>query len=138
MPGWWTTNCLIYLGEFSLREKWALLIPRAVQFSYSVSVKAIIRNINSNGAMLSLCLTPTLNSMGVSTLPMMSLAMPFSFMHLIYEHSLGGAPYFPSIATSSACLEVSKALTKSANTNHVGILWLFIRCRSVLILNLSS
>ena len=102
MPGWWITNCLIDLGEFSLREKWALLIPRAVQFSYIVSVKAIIRNRNSNGAMLSLCLTPTLKSTGVSTLPMMSLAMPLLFMHLIYEHSLGGAPYFPSMEMSSA------------------------------------
>ena len=69
---------------------------------------------------------------------MMSLNVLFLYMRLIYEHSLGGAPYFPSIATSSACLEVSKALTKSANTTHAGRLWLCLRFRIILIMNVPS
>ena len=70
--------------------------------SSSVSAKAIIKNRNSTGAMLSPCLTPTLNSMDVSTLPMMSLTKLLSYMHLIAERSIGGAPYFPSLVMSSA------------------------------------
>ena len=57
-------------------------------------------------------------------------------MRLISEHSLGGAPYFPSMGTSSAWLEVPKALTRSVNDIHVGRLCLYIRCRMFFIVNL--
>ena len=59
--GWWLTNCPVDLGELSLRSNWALINTRAVHSSSSVSAKAIIKNRNSTGAMLSPCLTPTLN-----------------------------------------------------------------------------
>ena len=87
---------------------------------------------------MSPCLTPTLNSIGVSTLPMLSLTMLLLYMRLIAEHSLGGAPYFSIMVMSSAWLEVSKDLTRYLNATHVGRLSLCLRCISVLILNVPS
>ena len=133
VPGRWLTNCPVDLGELSLRANWALLSPRAVHLSSSVLAKAIIKNRNSCGDMLSLYLTPTLNSMDVSNFPMIILTILLLHMHLIAEHSLGGAPYFSSMAISNALLEVSKALTRSVNSTHVGRLWWYLRCRSFLI-----
>ena len=52
--------------------------------------------------MLYPCLTPTLNYMDVYNLPMMSLNMLLSYMNLIAERSLGGAPYFPIMEMGSA------------------------------------
>ena len=63
--------------------------------------------------MLSPCLIPTLNTMDVSNLPVMSLTMLLLYICLIVERSLGGTPYFPSMDISSAWLEVSKALNRS-------------------------
>ena len=102
VPDQWLTNCPVDIGEFSLRTSWDLLSPRAVHLSYSVLAKSIIKNINSTGAMLYPFLTPTLNSMDVSTFTMMSLTIISSYMRLIADRSLGGAPYFPSIAMGSA------------------------------------
>ena len=53
VPGRWLTNFTVDLGELSSRENWALLSPRAVHPSSSVLAKAIIKNRNSTGAMLS-------------------------------------------------------------------------------------
>ena len=61
MLGRWLTNCLVDLGELSLRENWALLSPRDVHLSSIVLAKAIIKNRKSYGAMLYPFLTPTLN-----------------------------------------------------------------------------
>ena len=83
-------------------QNWDLLSPRAVHFSSCVSEKAIIKNRSSTGTILSPCLTPNLKSTDVSTLPTMSLIILLSYMRLIDECSLGGAPYFPSMAMSSA------------------------------------
>ena len=102
VPGRWLTNCPVDLGELYLHANWDLLSPRAVHSSSSVLLKAIIRNRNSTRAMQYPCLTPTLNSMDVSTLPMMSLTILLSYMCLIADHSLGGEPYFPSMAMISA------------------------------------
>ena len=102
VPGRWLTNCLVDLGELSLHENWDLLSPMSVHSYYSVLAKAIIKNRNSTGAMLSPCLTTTFKSMDVSTFPMMSLTIILLYMCLIAEHSLGGAPYFPSMAMNSA------------------------------------
>ena len=85
-----------------LRENWDLVFLRGVHLSSSVLEKAIVKNINSTGSMLSPCLTPTLKFMDVSTLPIMSLTMLFSYMCLIAEPSLGCVPYFPSMMMSSA------------------------------------
>ena len=63
VPGWWLTNFKVDLSGLSLRANWALLNPRSVHFSSSVFEKAINRNRNSNGAMLSDCLKPNLKSM---------------------------------------------------------------------------
>ena len=134
----WLTNCPVCLGKFSLRENWDLLHPRAVHLYSSVLEKAIIGNRKSTGAMMSPYLTPTLKSMDVSTLLMMSLTMHFLYMRFIDEHSLGGAPYFPSMAMGNAFLEVSNSLTRSVNAAHVGRLWMLIRCISVLIVNVPS
>ena len=101
VPGRWLTNCPVDLGELSLRGNWALLIPRAVHSYSSVLAKAVIKNRNSTGDMLSPCLTPNLNSIDVSTFLMMSLTILLSYMRLIAEHSLGGAPYFLSMVMSS-------------------------------------
>ena len=76
--------------------------------------------------------------MNVSTLQMMILNMLLLYMRLISEHSLESAPYFPSMAMSNAWLEVSKALNISENATHVGSLWLCLRCRIVLIVNVPS
>ena len=100
--GRWLTNCPVDLGELYLHANQALLSSRAVHSSSSVLAKAIIKNRNSTGAMLYLCLTPNLNSMDVSNLPMMSLTVLLLYMSLIAECSLGGAPYFHSMAMSSA------------------------------------
>ena len=102
MPGRWITNFPVDLGDLSLRANWGLLDPRAVHSSSSVSAKVIIKNRNSTGSMLSNFLTPTFNSMDVSTLPMMSLTMLLFYMHFFADHSLGGAPYFPSMEMSNA------------------------------------
>ena len=78
-------------------------------------------------------LTPTSNLMDVSTFPMMILTVLFLYMHLIVEHSLGCAPYFPSMEISNAWLEESKTFIRSANAAHVVRLWLCLRCIRVLI-----
>ena len=102
LPGWWITNFPVDRGELYLRANWYLFSPRAVHLYSSVSAKAIIKNRNSTWAMLSPCFKPTLNSMDVSTFPMMSLTILLAYMCLIPEHSLGGAPYFPSMAMRGA------------------------------------
>ena len=102
VPGRWITSCPVDLGELSLRTNWVMISPRAVQSSSSVLAKAIIKNKNNTGAMLSPYLTLTLNSMDLSTFPMMSLTILLSYMCLIAERSLEGAPYFTSMAIRSA------------------------------------
>ena len=92
VPGWWLTNCPVYLDVLSLCANWDFLNPRAVHFSSSVSAKAIIRNINSTGGILLPCLAPTLKLMAVSIMPMMSWNALFLYMRLFAEHSLGGVP----------------------------------------------
>ena len=101
MSGRWLTNCPVDLGELSLHANWDLLSPRAVHSSSTVLAKSIIKNRNSTRFMLSPCLTPTLNSMDVSTFLMVSLNVLLSYMRLIAECSLGGAPYFPSMLMRS-------------------------------------
>ena len=101
VPGRWLTNFPVDLGELSLCAHWALLSPKVVHLSSSVSEKSIIKNRKSTGSMLSPFLTPTLKSMDASTLPMMSLTMFLLYMRLISEHILGGAPYLHSMAMSS-------------------------------------
>ena len=61
-----------------------------------------VKNRNSISDMLYPCLTPNLKSMDVSNLPIMRLTMLLLCMRLIYERSLGGVPYFPSMEVSSA------------------------------------
>ena len=93
MPGWWITNDPVDLGDLSLYVNWALLIPRTVHSSYSVLEKAIIKNRNINGDILSPCFTPTLKFMDVSTFPMMSLTKLLLNMRLIAERSIRSVPY---------------------------------------------
>ena len=138
VPGRWLTDCPVDLGELYLHENWSLLSPMSVHSYYSVLATAVIKNRNSTGAMLSPCLTTTLKSMYVSTLTMMRLTMLLLYMRLIAERSIGGAPYFSSMAMISEWLEVPKALTRSANATHIGRLWFFLRCRSVLNVNVIS
>ena len=133
VPGRWLTSFLVDYAELPLRKKWDLLSTRAVQLSSRVLEKVIIRNRNRTVAMLYPCLTHNLKSMDVSILPMTILTKLLSYMRLIYEHSLGGALYFPIMTMSSAWLEVSKALTRSVNATYFGRLWLCLRCRSVLL-----
>ena len=102
VPRRWLANCLVDLGELSFLENWALLSLMDVKLTSSALAKAIIKNINSTETMLSPCLTPTFKSIYVSTLLMMILDMLLLYMRLIAEHILGGAPYLPSMATSSA------------------------------------
>ena len=129
VPGQWITICPVDLGELYLHANWYLLNPRSVHLSSSISENATIRNRNSTGAIMVSCLALTLRSMDVSILPMMSLTTLLLYMGLIAEHSLGGAPYFTSMEISNAWLEVSNALTRSMNGNHVGSLWLCLICR---------
>ena len=63
VPGLWITNCPFDIGELSLRENWALLSLRDVHSSSSVLAKAIIKNRNSTGAIISPCLTTNLKLM---------------------------------------------------------------------------
>ena len=135
VPGWWRTNCLVNIFKLSLHANWVLIDPRAVHLSSSVSDKVIIRNKNSTGAMMSPCLIPTLKSMDVSILPVMSLITLFSYVRLMAEHSLGGVRYFPNVEMSNAWFGVSKALNRSVNATHVGRLWFCLICRSFLIVN---
>ena len=88
MPCWWLTNCPVDIGDFSSHKNWALLNPRAFHLSSSVLENAIVRNRNSSGDVISPCLTPTLKSIGVSTLTMMNVTTLFLYMRLIAEHSL--------------------------------------------------
>ena len=66
---------------------------------------------------------------------MTSLTTILFYMSFMAEYSLGGAPYFTSMAMSNAWLEVLKVLTRSVNATHVGRLWFCIRHISVLIVN---
>ena len=77
VPGRWIYSSPVDLGEFSVHADWDLLSLRAVHLSSSVSENAIIRNRNRTGSILYPCLKPTLKSMDVSILPMMSLTMFF-------------------------------------------------------------
>ena len=128
VQGQWLNNCLVEIGELSLRANWSLLNPIAVHSSSSVLAKDIIRNRNRTGAILSPCLTTTLKSIVVSFLIMMSLTTLLSYMHLMAEHGLGGAPYFPNMVMSNAWLEVSKAFTRFTNATSVGSFWLCLKC----------
>ena len=138
MPGRWITNCPVDLGELFLCSNLDLLSPRAVRSFCSVLVKAIIKNRIGTRPCCILFLTPTLNSIDVFTLKIMSLTMLLSYMRLIAERSLEGTPYFPSMASSSAGLELSKALTRSTNATHIEKLCLCLRCRCALIVNVPS
>ena len=88
-PSWWLTSCPVDLGELYFHANWYLLSPREVYSFYSVSEKNTTRNRNSTGSMLSPCLTTTLKLMDVSIFPMMNLTTLLSYMHLIYDYSLG-------------------------------------------------
>ena len=138
VPVRWLTSCQVDLSELSLIANWALLSLRAVHSSSTDLTKATIKNINSTVAMLYPCLKTTLKLMDVSTLSRMILTMLSMYMCSIAEHSLGGASYFPSMEMSSSCFKVSEALTKSANDTHARRLWLCIRCRMTLIMNVPS
>ena len=131
--GRWLTSCPVDLGEFSLRANWDFLSPRAVHSSSSVLEKSVITNRNRTESIMSPCFTPTLKSIYVSILTMMSFNTPLLNMRLIAENILGGGPYFPSLAMSSAWLEASKALYRSANAIYVGRLCFCLRCRSILL-----
>ena len=102
VPVRWLNNCPVDLGELFLHVDWDLISLRAFHLYYSVLAKASIKNRDSTGAMLSPCLTPNLKSMDVSTFPVMISTMLLSYIRLIAERSLGGAPYFPSMAMSSS------------------------------------
>ena len=88
--------------ELSLHENYYLLSPRSVHLYSSVLEKAIIRNINRTGVILYPFLTPALKLMYVSILLMMRLTFILLYICLIDEHSLEGAPYFPSMEIISA------------------------------------
>ena len=55
----------------------------------------------------------------------------FLYMLFISNHSLGGVPYFPSMAMIIVRLDVSKDFTRSENGTYVGILWLCLMCQNV-------
>ena len=120
VPIRWLTSCPVDIGKLSLHKNWDLLSPRTIHLYSSVFLKSITRNSNSTDAMMYPCLKPTLKSLDVSILTMMSLTATFSYTCLIPEHSLGGAPYLPSMEISSAWLEVYKELTRSINATYVG------------------
>ena len=65
----------------------------------------------------------------------MRLNTILSYIRSVAENSLRGAPYFTSMEMISAWLEVLKALNRSSNTTHFGILWLCIRFRSFFIVS---
>ena len=138
MTYWWLTNCPVDLGELSLCANWDFINYRSVHSSSCVLEKDIIKNRNNTVAIMSTCLTPTLESMDVSILTMIILTTFLSYINFLAEHSLGGAPYFPSMEMSNAWLDVSKTLPRSANAIYVWRLWLCLRCRSVLIVNVPS
>ena len=75
VPGCWLTNFPFVLGALSLCSNLALLNLTDVHSSYSVSEKAIIKNRNITGSVMSTCLKPTLKSMDVSTFSMMSFTI---------------------------------------------------------------
>ena len=135
VPGPWLTSYPVDIGELSLRENWALLSHRTVHLSSSVLENTIINNRNITRDMLYPCLEGTLKWIDVYTLPIMRLTMILLYLCLIADHSIGGAPYFTNMTMTSAWLEVSKDLTKSANDTHVGRLWLCLRCRMISIVN---
>ena len=74
----------------------------------------------------------------MSIFTIINLTLLSVYILLIAEHNLGGRPYLFNISTISLWLEVSNALTRSANITNIGKLWLYRRCNIVLILNLPS
>ena len=138
VPGLLITSCPVGLSDLYLRENWSFLSPRSVHLSSSVLENTIIRNRNRTGYIILPCLAPTLKSMDFSIFTMMILNTLLLYICLVAEHSLGVAPYFLSIDMSSAWLDVSNSLTRSENTTHFGRFCLFLRCRSVFIVNVLS
>ena len=63
VPSWCLTNCLVDIGEVSLRVNWDLLNPRAINLYSSIWDKVIIRNRNNTGSMISHCLRPNVKSL---------------------------------------------------------------------------
>ena len=112
--------------------------PFLTHYFSSVSANSIMMNRKRKGATLSHCFTTTSKGMDMSIFPSISLNLLSMYILLITEHNLGGQRYFFNISTISLWLEVSNALTKSANIANVGRLLLYFRCNIVLIMNMSS
>ena len=100
MSGWRLTSRQVNIGELSLRGNWDLFSTRIFH--------------------LYPCLIPTLKTIYVSIFMMMRLTLLLLYINLIADDILGGAPYFPSMAMSSAWLEVSKDLDRYFNGTHFG------------------
>ena len=99
--GEWLISWPVARGELLCRLNWSLCRLFFVHSFSSDSANAIIINKKSTGAMLSPCLTPTLNGIVVSILPIISLTTLFLYIRAIADCRLGGQPYFSKIRTIS-------------------------------------
>ena len=85
-------SCADVWGETSCREKRGF-VSFALSHSFSsVSANAITKKRNRTGAMLSPCLTPTVNGIEVSILPIISRTFVFAYMRFIADTNFGGPP----------------------------------------------
>jgi hypothetical protein len=106
--------------------------PACVHFLSSVSANAVMMKRKMTGDRLSPCLTPTVCWMSVVSLPILSVIRRSEYNRWIAFVSFGGAPNFSSVCEMRVWLDVSNALTRSANTTYLSRLCWRRRCRNVL------
>ena len=134
----WLVRRPVKRGELLCQRNSSWWSPCFVHSFSRVSAKPMMRKRNRTGAILPPCFTPTSKGIVVSIFPMMSLTALLLYMRAIANRRFGGQPYRSRILMRRTWLDVSNALTKSANKTQVGRLWACRKCRSVLIVKLSS
>ena len=103
-----------------------------------VSANAIMTNKKSTDATMYPCFTNTSKGMDMSIFPIINLTLLSVYILLITEHNLGGELYFFNIYTINLWLEVSNALTRSANMTNIGKFLMYLKRNLFLIVKLLS
>ena len=72
---------------------------------------------NCMGTILLSCLTPTLNGMDVSILPIVDLTILFLYILVISDRRFGEKSYLPRVQFTSLWLDLSKKIDKICKEN---------------------
>mmetsp|Transcript_928 Transcript_928/g.2567 ORF Transcript_928/g.2567 Transcript_928/m.2567 type:complete len:298 (+) Transcript_928:2794-3687(+) len=93
--------------------------PCSSRIGSNVSMAAWITKRKRTGAMLSPCLTPTVESKTTSTPPTVSLTRTLVCSMPMRRMRCAGTPYLPSMSNMAALSTESKALTRSTKSTQV-------------------